>query len=117
MKVEDEDQLTRMLYATAQFLGVDVTMVDRSVAAILCFQIGQIWMESVKEVAAPRRKRFWVYVKPGRRQWLQNLSLKEAGEQATEDEKRRVIDGMMRRVHERWEQLTPIDIAEEGMEQ
>ena len=106
VKVESEQEAIDLQHTVASFLNLDVTKVDRSNAFVYSSRLGKVWMESVMAAMLPRKgivydlKVAWMIVKPGRKQWFDNLSSEEAKATVTEQEKRKVIDEMMRRLKE-----------------
>jgi len=101
VKAESEKEAIDFQHAVASFLNLDVTKVDRSNAFLYSARLGKIWMESVmSSIKAPRVKVVWMLIRPGRKQWFDNLSTEEAKATVTEQEKWKVMDEMMRRLEE-----------------
>lgn len=107
---EDEQQTIDVRHLVAEYLstsemGLDVTQVDRSRAVWYSSQLGALWMRSVirarQDFKPSRWSVFVVYVKPGRKAWVDSNTWEQAKQQsATESEKKRVIDEMMRHLAE-----------------
>ncbi len=99
VKVENEQDLIDLEHTVAKLFNLDVTKMDRSTAVRYCLTIGRAYLSSVEEEVEPSSfKKFWVYVRPTEKAWFKNLSWGGAKEDASKEQKARVIEKMMRRL-------------------
>ena len=103
VKVESEQEAIDLQHTVASFLNLDVTKVDRSNAFVYSSRLGKITMESVMaaiDIKVPLGKVAWTYMGFNKKAWFGNISLKKSKEIVTEEEKKKVINEMLRRLGE-----------------
>jgi len=103
VKVESEQEAIDLQHTVASFLNLDVTKVDRSNAFVYSARMGKLTMESVMtaiDIKVPLRKVAWTYMGFNKKAWFGNISLKKSREIVTEEEKKKVINEMLRRLGE-----------------
>ena len=107
VKVESEQEAIDLQHTVASFLNLDVTKVDRSNAFVYSARMGKLTMESVMaaiDIKVPLRKVAWTYMGFNKKAWFGNISLKKSREIVTEEEKKKVINEMLRRLEESFQQ-------------
>ncbi len=112
VKVESEQEAIDFQHTVASFLNLDVTKVDRSNAFVYSARMGKITMESVMtaiDIKVPLRKVAWTYMGFNKKAWFGNISLKKSREIVTEEEKKKVINEMLRRLGESFQLITEIE--------